>query len=127
MLVDLGVDLVGLVLVFLSKGSARLFARLVHLDLFLGVDVDSEADGVLIEIVDGVKVLEEGVTDEVKISVLSGESALVNHEEALIALSFVEILLGSELEHVVTHLESDILHFWADFLASVGSETEGWV
>ena len=58
-------------------------AWLVHVDLSLGVLVDTKTHGVPIKIVNRVEVLEEGVSDEEEILVLSWKSALVDNEVTL--------------------------------------------
>lgn len=60
---------------------------------------------------------QEGVTDQIKVLVLPWESALVDYEVAFALIALVEILLWSDLEYIVTHLESDWLHFLRDVLA----------
>ena len=70
----------------LGSGILSTFLSLawfVHVDLSLGVLVDTKTYGVPIKIVNRVEVLEECVSDEEEILVLSWKSALVDHEVTL--------------------------------------------
>jgi len=60
---------------------------------------------------------QESITDQVKVLVLAWEAALVDNEVAFALITLVEILLWCDFEYIITHLESDWLHFLGDVLA----------
>ena len=100
---------------------------LVHVDFALGVHVNTEADGVPVEVVDGVEVLEESVADEEQVLVLSWQSALVDNEVALLVARFVEVLLWVYLEDIVAHLETNWLDLWSNIFTALLHVTESLV
>jgi len=71
--------------------------------------------------------LEESVTNQEQVLVLSWEPALVNDEVALIMTGVIQILLGVDLEHVVGHLEANWLDLGRDGLALIVDMAEGLV
>ena len=79
--------------------------------------VDAETYLVLVEVVNGIEVAQEGITDEEQVLVLAGQTALVDHEVTLALVALVQILLWVNLEDVVTHLEAHWLHFLCHLLA----------
>jgi hypothetical protein len=60
---------------------------------------------------------EEGVTYEIQILVLARKAAFMNYEVAFALVRLVQVLLGSDLEHVVTHLEANWLHLLGHIFA----------
>jgi len=60
---------------------------------------------------------EECITDKVEVLVLSWETALVDHKIAFTLVTLVQILLWGDLKNVITHLESNWLHFFGDIFA----------
>jgi hypothetical protein len=54
-----------------STGRLLSCTWLVHVDFALGMLIDTKTDGISVEIVHGVEVLEEGISDEEEILVLS--------------------------------------------------------
>ena len=91
------------------------FPWLVHEDLVLGVHVNTETYLVLVEVIYGVEMTEEGVTYQIEVLVLAWKSAFMNYKVAFALVRFVQVLLWSDLEHVVTHLEA----YWFNFLGHV--------
>merc|ERR1712227_1061689 len=101
--------------------------RLVHVDLSFRVLVDAKTNGIVVEVIHRVEMLEESITNQIEVLVLARESALVDDEVALLVARFVQVLLGSDLEHVVAHLEANRLDLRGDVLASVLDVAEGLV
>jgi len=62
---------------------------------------------VLIEIVNRVEMLEESITYQEQVLVLSWESAFVDNEVAFLMARFIEVLFWVDFENVVGHLESN--------------------
>jgi len=91
------------------------------------VHVNTEADSVPVEVVDGVEVLEESVSDEEQVLVLSWQSALVDNEVALLVARFVQILLWVYLENIVAHLETDWFDLGSNIFAALFHVTESLV
>lgn len=60
---------------------------------------------------------EECVTDQIQVLVLAWQAALVDYEVAFALIALVEILLWSDLEYIITHLEADGLYLLCDVLA----------
>lgn len=89
--------------------------------------VNTEADGVPVEVVDRVEVLEESVSDEEQILVLSWQSALVDNEVALLVARFVQILLWVYLEDIVAHLETDWFDLGGNIFTALLHVTESLV
>ena len=89
--------------------------------------VYTKAYSITVKIINGVEVLEEGVADEEQVLVLSGQTAFVDYEIAFLMAGFIEILLGINLKNVVTHLETDRLHFGSDVLAALLNMAEGLI
>lgn len=79
--------------------------------------VDSKTDGVAIEIVDGVEVLKECVSNEEQVLVFTWKSAFVDNEIALFVARFIQILFRVDFKNVVTHLESNWLNSWCNIFA----------
>lgn len=71
--------------------------------------------------------LQESVTDQEEVLVLSWESALVDHEVAFVVVRLIKILLRVDFEHVVTHLETYWLYLRGDVFAGVLNVAEGLV
>lgn len=91
---------------------------LIHGDLVLRVHVDAKTDCVAVEVIDGVEVLQEGVTDEEKIFILAGQPAFVDDEVAFFMARLIEVLFWVDFEDVVTHLEANWLHLWCNVFAA---------
>jgi hypothetical protein len=83
------------------------------------VHVDTKTDGVAVEIVNRVEMLEESVSNEEEVFVLSRQTALVDNEVALFMARLVKVLLWVNLKYVVTHLESYWLNFGSDVFAAL--------
>lgn len=79
--------------------------------------VDAEGQSVLVEIVHRVEMLQEGVTYQEQVLVLSWESAFMDNEIAFFMARFVEILFWVDFENVIGHLETNWLNFWSNVLA----------
>ena len=60
---------------------------------------------VLIEIVNRVEMLEESISYQEQVLVLSWESAFVDNEVAFLMARFIEVLFWVAFENVVGHLE----------------------
>ena len=58
---------------------------------------------------------QEGITNQIKVLVLSWKTAFVDYEVALALITLVQILLWCDLEYIVTHLEA----YWLDLLSDV--------
>jgi len=91
------------------------------------VGVDTDAQGVLVKIVDRVEVPQEGIAHQVEVLVLAREAALVDHKVTLVFVCLIEVLLWSQLENIITHLEPDRLYSLSYSLAATGGEAEGLV
>ena len=70
---------------------------------------------------------QECITNQIQILVLAWQATFVNHEVAFALVALVQILLWSDLEDVVTHLESNWLDFFGDVLAWGLDVAEGLV
>ena len=92
---------------------------LIHGDLVLRVHVDAKTDCIAVEVIDGVEVLQEGVTDEEQVFVLAGQPALVDDEVAFLMARLIEVLFWVDFKDVVTHLETNWLHLWCDVFAAL--------
>lgn len=71
--------------------------------------------------------LEESISDEEEVLILTGESALVNHKVALLMARFVEVLLGIDFKYIVTHLETHGLQFRSDVFTAVLNMAECFI
>ena len=71
--------------------------------------------------------LQEGVTDQEQVLVLSWETALVDDEVTFVVAGLVKVLLWINFKDVVTHLETDWLQFWSNAIAGVSNMAEGLV
>jgi len=71
--------------------------------------------------------LEESVSNQEQVLILSWKPALVNDEVAFIMTGVIQILLGIDLEHVVRHLKANWLDLGRDGLALVVNMAEGLV
>lgn len=67
---------------------------------------------------------EESITNKEKVLIFTWQSAFMNNEEAFIIVGRVKILLGVNLENVVTHLESNWLDFLSDGLTRLRDPAE---
>jgi hypothetical protein len=67
--------------------------------------IDTQAQLISVEVVHGVKVPKECVSNEEKISILPGKSTFMNHKITFIIICFVKVLVGLNLENIVTHLK----------------------
>lgn len=76
--------------------------------------VHSQTELILVEVIDRVKVPQECITNQEEILVLTRKSALVNHEVTFVVVGFIKILIGLELEDIVTHLEANGFDFLGD-------------
>lgn len=65
------------------------------------MEVDTQGQGVSVEVIHRVEVLQEGVSNQEQILVLTGQSALVHDEVAFLVGRLVKILLWVDLKHVV--------------------------
>ena len=90
-------------------------SRFVHGHFAFGMEVDAEAYLIFIEVVYGVEVTQEGITNQKQILILAWQPAFVDHEVAFALVTLVQILLRRDLEDVVAHLEAN----WLDFLGDV--------
>jgi len=72
---------------------------------------------VLIEIVNRVEMLEESITYQEQVLVLSWESAFVDNEVAFLMARFIEVLFWVDFENVVGHLESNWFNQRSDVFA----------
>jgi len=72
---------------------------------------------IAVEVVDGVKVSQEGVTYQEEILIFAWESAFVDDEVAFALVTFVQILLWVNFKNVVAHLKTNWLNFCRYFLA----------
>jgi hypothetical protein len=72
-------------------------------------------------------VLEESVTDEEQVLVLTWESAFMDHEVALLVAGLIKVLLGVNFEDIVAHLEADGFHLGGNILAAVFDMAESLV
>ena len=68
--------------------------------------------------------LQESVSNEEQILVLSWETTLMDDEETFIMVGFIEILLWIDFKDIVTHLESNRLNLWGDVLARISHMAE---
>lgn len=89
--------------------------------------VHAEAYLIFVEVVYGVEMTQECITNQIQILVLAWQPTFVDHEVAFALVALVQILLGSDLEDVVTHLESNWLDFFGDVLAWGLDVAEGLV
>ena len=71
--------------------------------------------------------LQESVSNEEQVFVLTWQAALVDHEVALVVAALVQVLLWVNLEHVITHLESNWFHLRADLLTRLLDVAESLV
>ena len=71
--------------------------------------------------------LQESVSNEEEIFVLTRQPALVDDEVAFLMAGLIQVLFWVDLEDVVTHLETDWLHLWSDILAALLDVAEGFV
>jgi hypothetical protein len=55
---------------------------LVHADFTFGMLVDTETESIFVEVVDGVEMLEECITNEEEVLILTWKSALVDDKVA---------------------------------------------
>lgn len=108
----------------LGDGRRALAGR-VHPHLVLGVNVDAETYLVLVEVVDGIKVLEEEVAQNDEVSDVEGQLVLVDDEEARVLPSLEQVLFWVELEDVVAKLEPKRLNFLHNLLAGLFDVAEG--
>ena len=60
---------------------------------------------------------QESITNQVQILIFSGKATFVNYEIALAFVTLIQVLLWSDLENIITHLESNWLYFLGDVLA----------
>ena len=79
--------------------------------------VDTKGKCVLIEIVNRVEMLEESITNQEQVLVLSWESAFVDNEVTFLMARFIEVLFWVNFENVIGHLETNWFNFWSDVLA----------
>ena len=79
--------------------------------------VDTKGKCVLIEIVNRVEMLEECITYQEQVLVLSWESAFVDNEVTFLMARFIKVLFWVDFENVIGHLETDWFNFWSDVLA----------
>lgn len=91
----------------------------VHGDFVLWVHVNSKADCVAVKIINRIEVLQESVTDQEKVLVLPGQSALMNDKVTLLMAWFIKVLFWVNFENVVAHLEADWFHLWSNLLAAL--------
>lgn len=70
---------------------------------------------------------QESVSNQEQVLVLPRETALVNYKVTFVVARLVQILLRVNLEHVVTHLESNGFHFWSHIFAAVFDVAESLV
>jgi len=71
--------------------------------------------------------LQEGVTYQEQVLVLSWESAFMDNEIAFFMARFVEILFWVDFENVIGHLETDWLNFWSNVLAWIFNVAESFI
>jgi len=83
------------------------------------VHVYTKADGITVEVVNGVEVLEESVSNEEEVFILSGQTALMDNEVTLLMAGLIKVLLWVNLKYVVTHLESYWLNLGSDVFAAL--------
>ena len=91
----------------------------IHGDFTLRVLVDTKRNCVSIKIINWVEMLQEGISDQEQVLVLSWKSAFVNNKVAFIMVRFVKVLLWINFEHIVTHLETNWLNLWGNVLAGI--------
>jgi len=89
--------------------------------------IDSETEGVPIEVIDGVEVLQESITDKEQVLVLAWESALVDNEVAFLMARLVKVLFWVDLENIIRHLETNWLQLRSDVLARILDVAEGLI
>ena len=89
--------------------------------------VDTKWKSILIKVVNRVEVLEESITNQEEIFVLTWQSAFMDDEVAFIVVGLIKVLLWIYFKHVVTHLETNWLQFALNFVAGVGYMTEGLI
>ena len=63
--------------------------------------------------------LQEGISDQEQVLVLSWKSAFVNNKVAFIMVRFVKVLLWINFEHIVTHLETNWLNLSGNVLTGI--------
>ena len=71
--------------------------------------------------------LEEGVTNQEEVLVLTWQSALVDHKVALFVAGLVQVLLRVDFEDIIRHLESNWLDLRSDIFARVSDMAESLV
>ena len=81
--------------------------------------VDTKTNGVLVKVVNRVKVLQESVSNKEEVLVLSGQAAFVDNEVTLLMAGLIKVLLGINLKNVITHLEPNWLHLRSDILTAL--------
>lgn len=89
--------------------------------------VDTKTYGITVEIVDGVEMLEESVTDQEQVLVFTWESALVDNEVALLMGRLIQVLFWVNLENVVAHLETNWLNLGGNVLTGLLDVAESLV
>ena len=71
--------------------------------------------------------LEEGITYEEEVLILSWKSAFMDNEIALFVGGFIQVLFWVNFKNIVTHLEADWLEFWGDIFTAVFNVAESFV
>ena len=91
------------------------------------MNINSNTYLIVVKVIHRVEVSEESITNEEKVLIFTWQSAFMNNKEAFIIVGRVKILLGVNLENVVTHLESNWLDLICDGLARLRHPAESGV
>jgi len=91
------------------------------------MNVHSQAYLILIEVIHGIEMTKEGVSNEEEVLVLTWKSALMDDEVAFVIITLVKVLLRVNLENEITHLEANWLNLWRNILARLLDVTEGLI
>jgi hypothetical protein len=70
---------------------------------------------------------EESISYQEEVLVFSWQSAFMNHEVAFALIALVKVLFWVNFKDVITHLESNRLHFRGDILAWLLNMTESFI
>ena len=102
--------------------------RRVHQHLSLRVAVDGQTHLIPVEVECGVEMpQEESAHEENVVAVRRFLARLVYDEETGVFASYEKVLFRRYLEHVITQLKGDGLHFFDHFLARFLHVTEGMI
>jgi hypothetical protein len=78
--------------------------------------IDSKTYLIFVKIINGIEVTQESITNEEQILVFAWKSTFMNYEVALALIALIQILLWSDLENIVTHLETNWFHLLGNIL-----------